>query len=173
MFEKIPASNKSPDSYSLSVGQRRSHVPLLAPIIIKPSRWLWRAQLAIHGLLGLLFILALAPLIARNIIWMFLLLTLISLLLINLLVQRKTSKLIPKILSYSAQGWLLTESGGEQSVRIVGEVVVWSWLVILRLKDNAQNSVITLVLLPDSVSSENLRILRVWLRTQVGRNRAR
>ncbi|WP_291985396.1 protein YgfX [Candidatus Accumulibacter sp. ACC007] len=92
--------------------------------------------------------------------------------------------LAPLALSLWQQAWRpsrviglsLAESGeltcgfanGEQiSVRVQPDTVVFSRLVVLRVRDSGTARLDTLVLLPDSMPGEQFRVLRLWLRWRV------
>lgn len=59
---------------------------------------------------------------------------------------------------------LLSAVGDALSVSIASGTVVFSQLVVLRVRKNEQRRPMTLVLLPDSMSAEQFRVLRLWLR---------
>lgn len=57
--------------------------------------------------------------------------------------------------------------------RIVDDVVVWSWLIILPLGNIATGQRKRLVILPDSTTTENQRKLRVYLKTRYWKSSTR
>jgi len=59
---------------------------------------------------------------------------------------------------------VLSAVGDALSVSIASGTVVFSQLVVLRVRKNEQRRPMTLVLLPDSMSAEQFRVLRLWLR---------
>lgn len=52
--------------------------------------------------------------------------------------------------------WLLAE--------LLPEAIVWPWLVVLRYRLDGSDKPIAKIVLPDSLSSDDFRRLRVWLR---------
>lgn len=70
-------------------------------------------------------------------------------------------------LAFTERGWSLTDDRGEHELDLVDEAVVWSWLIVLRYREKTRRSRINLVLLSDSATAQELRRLRVWVRTQI------
>jgi len=59
-------------------------------------------------------------------------------------------------------------ANGEQAfVRVQPDSVVFSQLLVLRIRDGESGRLETLALLPDSMPSEQFRVLRLWLRWRV------
>jgi hypothetical protein len=64
-------------------------------------------------------------------------------------------------------------SGGDRiSVQIFPDSTAFSQLLVLRLRFGDTRRVKNLVLLPDSISSEQFRVLRLWLRWQTSEGAA-
>lgn len=57
--------------------------------------------------------------------------------------------------------------------RIVDDVVVWSWLIVLPLGNIATGQRKRLVILPDSATADNQRKLRVYLKTRYWKSSSR
>ncbi len=58
----------------------------------------------------------------------------------------------------------LTAGGKLIEARIAGQTTVLPWLVVLRLISNGTKDMWTQVLMPDALSPEDGRLLKVWLR---------
>ncbi|SBT04342.1 conserved hypothetical protein [Candidatus Accumulibacter aalborgensis] len=58
----------------------------------------------------------------------------------------------------------LSAAGDRVLVSVKPETVVFSQLIVLRARDDDQGRLMTLVLLTDSMSAEQFRQLRLWLR---------
>jgi hypothetical protein len=58
----------------------------------------------------------------------------------------------------------LLPTGAALAVAPLPDTAVFSWLVVLRLKAEEEPGVISLALFPDSMSREEFRVLRLWLR---------
>jgi len=52
-------------------------------------------------------------------------------------------------------------------VRVCPDTTVFSQLIVLRVREDESNRVLSYPLLPDSMSSEEFRRLRLWLRWQI------
>jgi hypothetical protein len=50
-------------------------------------------------------------------------------------------------------------------VDIDGEILLWSWLIIIPLREKLNNKIHRLVVLPDSLSPDEWRRLCVWVKT--------
>ena len=61
--------------------------------------------------------------------------------------------------------WRLTTHAGRVVVGLAGEVVVWSWLIIIPVRELQSKTRYYLIALPDSLEKEPWRRLRVWLKT--------
>jgi hypothetical protein len=73
------------------------------------------------------------------------------------------------VLSLTSSAWRWRDHRDEQVFALKGEVVVWPWLVILPFVNVSSRRKHTLILLVDSLSEDDLRHLRVWLRTMLPR----
>jgi len=58
----------------------------------------------------------------------------------------------------------LTANGKLIEARIARQTTVLPWLIVLRLVPDGAKSMLVQVLLPDALSPEDGRLLRVWLR---------
>jgi hypothetical protein len=58
----------------------------------------------------------------------------------------------------------LSPDGDLRSVTVQPDSAVFSWLIVLRVREFGQGRLHSLVLLRDSMSVEQFRLLRVWLR---------
>ena len=62
---------------------------------------------------------------------------------------------------------VLSDGTSRPAVLLPGSAVFF-WLVVLRLKIEDEDATISLPLLPDSMSREEFRVLRLWLRWNSG-----
>ena len=69
-----------------------------------------------------------------------------------------------QVLRYGIYGWALEDSQGVRRMHLKGRVLIWPGLIILPFLDSSGKKV-TLLLLSDSACSQDLRRLRVLLRT--------
>lgn len=170
MFVRIPGfrQDKS-DPPSIIPRRRASPAPdsYLRPVQIRPSRRLWRTQLAVHLLLSLSLLWALLPWLSVD--WYYSLWLISSWLVLagNARFLWRKHLLSDGQLSFGQTGWQWRAKDGVKDFELVDDVVVWPNLVILPFRENGRRT--TLVLLPDSVAADDLRRLRVWLRTVLPR----
>lgn len=170
MFVRIPGLRQDQSDPPSHILDRRAPArpdTHLHPVLVTPSRILWRLQLGTHFLLALAFFWALLPWLAQG--WYFpvwLIGIWIGLAGNAVYLWRKRVSSAGQ-LSYGNTGWQWRAKDGVKGFELVGDAVVWSSLVILPFRANGRSA--TLVLLPDSLAADDLRRLRVWLRTRLPR----
>jgi len=54
--------------------------------------------------------------------------------------------------------------GHREALSILPDTTVFAWLIVLRFRIGDEQGASTLALLPDQMSSEQFRALRLWLR---------
>ena len=139
--------------------------PGLAPIGLRPSRWLQGVYTALLIVMALLPLLALAPhgMAARG--W-FLPVGVFELMLLWAWWRfRQEWRRTPSVVGFEAGRWYMEQDDHRQYLRPCGEWLVWSWIQVIRWADfEGGGTVRTVICLPDSASAEDRRRLRVWLR---------
>jgi hypothetical protein len=65
----------------------------------------------------------------------------------------------------------LSMDGAVLALTPLPETTIFPWLVVLRLETEEERKIISLTLFPDSMSREEFRILRLWLRWGTGGGR--
>ncbi len=166
MLERILAySRKQNKMLESSVVQKLPATVDLAAIIVHPSRYLWQAQCAIYGVMLVFAFVALLPLFFISIYWFFLWLSFA--LCIGVAIQKgwKAKVAAPIQLEIKQNNWYLKTTAGECSVTPSHEVLLWSWVIIIPLKETLTHNQHYLIALPDSLPKEDWRRLRMWLRT--------
>lgn len=156
-------SETTPD-YSPTRSQKTSAGVDLAPVIISPSLRLWRIELAFYLCLFCAASLALIPFFLTAWYWPVLWL-IFSLSIIFTLRQGSRAKKLPSVtFSVLQKIWRLKTSDGEFIVAPHDEILLWSWVIILPLCETLSGRKHRLVVLSDSMSADDWRHLRVWLR---------
>lgn len=72
---------------------------------------------------------------------------------------------VPKRLEIACkQGiWKMTTTGSSSYASLAGDVLMWQWIILIKLYFPAKNSRIYLVILKDSISPQDWARLRRWL----------
>lgn len=68
------------------------------------------------------------------------------------------------VLSYSGDDWLLEQDGRTCQLTLAGEVLCWSWLIILPLRELVSGKIHWVIIFGDSVNKDDNARLRRWLR---------
>lgn len=68
------------------------------------------------------------------------------------------------VLSYSGDHWLLEQDGRTCQLTLAGEVLCWSWLIILPLREMESGKIRWVIIFGDSVNKDDNARLRRWLR---------
>lgn len=69
------------------------------------------------------------------------------------------------IFSVQNNRWVINNSGGDIVVVPCGDFLLWSWLIVIPLREENNRKKYYLVAMPDSMDKDDWRRLRVWLRT--------
>jgi hypothetical protein len=79
--------------------------------------------------------------------------------------QSSRAKKLPSV-TFSVQQkiWRLKTSGGECVVAPVNDILLWAGVIIVPLRETLSGRKHRLVMLSDSMSADDWRRLRVWLR---------
>lgn len=133
-------------NFPIHIALRRSHrlnfslyvFHILAAISVLVLPWLWVLRVVIVAFLGVSFWRALQPSVIRGL-----------------------------RLSERGEVDCLNAEGTRIAASVYGDSTVFSWMVVLRLRLDEQDRTVVLVLLPDSMSTEQFRLLRLFLRWRV------
>ena len=165
MLEKIPdynQDNKFPHQTTAGVD--------LAPAIIKPSLVLYRLEVLIYLFMLLSASIAIFPFILIAFYWPLLWL-IFSILIITALRTSLRHKNSPSVsLSVTQKNWHLQTDAGSFAVEPCDEILVWSQLIIVPVREIMSGRKHRIIALPDSMKAEDWRRLRVWLRMALRKN---
>jgi hypothetical protein len=165
LLEKIPDYSQG----SKSPHQTTSGIDL-APVIIKPSLVLHRLEVFIYLFMLVSASIAILPFVLTAFYWplLWLIFLLVSIVAIRTSLRNKKSS--PVSFSVAQRIWYLQTPGGSVAVKPCNELVVWSALIILSVEEIVGGRKHRMVALPDSMTSEDWRRLRVWLRMALRKN---
>lgn len=168
MSEITPASNLK-SALDVSLESNKTGVDL-APIHIAASLRLWCIELAFYSCFICAVTIALLPFFLKAFYWS--ILWLLFLLATGFVLrQRWLHKNSPPIcLSVHKKLWQLKNSTGEVVVEPFGEILLWSGVIILPLREIMSRREHRIVVMKDSVEPDDWRRLRVWLRTGLRNN---
>ena len=136
----------------------------LALITFNPSHFLWQAQLTIYLVMLVFAFIALLPFFLTAFYWILLWLAFALFIGIAIHVSWNTKNAAPISVEVKQNNWRLKTLTGEFAVTIHKEVVLWSWLIVLPLREKLTGKQYYLVALPDSLNQEDWRRISVWLR---------
>ncbi len=142
----------------------------LAPVIIRPSHMLWRIELVFYFTLLVAACVGLFPFFLTAFYWPILWLVFSLLIIFVLRKAWRTKNSSPLTLSVRHNLWRLRSEAGEFTVVPCGEILLWSWVIILPLRNLAEGKKSYVVVLQDSMNDDDWRKLRVWLRTGMRNN---
>ncbi len=136
----------------------------LAPVLISPSQNLLRIQLLIYGLMLLSASIAIFPFIFTAFYWSLLWLGFVCLLILAARSAWISKHKAPVRLSVINKMWRLQTSTGEIQVELRDEILLWEAVIVLQVREILTKHTHRIVALSDSMSVEDWRRLRVWLR---------
>lgn len=137
----------------------------LAPVVIKPSRFLWRIELVFYlGLLSAATI-ALIPFFLTAFYWSLLWLVFAAAIACVVYQGWRATQLPALKLRIQQQIWHLEHSAGDCIVIPFDEILLWSFVIILPVRETLSGRKHRIVILQDSMVEDEWRRLRVWLRT--------
>lgn len=142
----------------------------LAPVSISPAKILWHIELSVYCSVFCAATLAVFPFFLRAFYWPISWLSFLLLLAFVVRERWRAQKLTPVIISVQKQVWRLKNSSGEYTVSPFDEILLWSGVIILPVRETLSGNKHRIVALPDSMSGEDWRLLRVWLRTGLRNN---
>jgi hypothetical protein len=136
----------------------------LAPVLIFPSQILWRLQLLIYSLMLISASVAMFPFMFTAFYWPILWLSFVLLLMVAMRAAWLKKDKAPIRLSVFQKIWRLQTAGGEIRIELCDEILLWDAVIVLPVRDVLTRRRNRIVALSDSMSAEDWRRLRVWLR---------
>ncbi len=136
----------------------------LAPVPFSPSQILFRIQLLIYSLMLLSTSIAIFPFIFAAFYWPILWLSFILLLIVAVRDAWLKKHKAPIRLSVMQKIWRLQTSIGEIQVELCDEILLWDVVIVLPVREILTQRKHRIVALSDSMSAEDWRRLRMWLR---------
>jgi len=136
----------------------------LAPVTIYPSRWLWRMEIFIYLTILTSASISVFPFLQITFYWPLLLLVFVFLVAFAWRSSARTHKASPISLSVTQKIWRIKNSDAEIVVRPCDEILVWTGVIIIPVREIASGEKHRIIALPDSMDAEEWRRLRVWLR---------
>ncbi len=171
MSEITPASSQNSAADSAVTSQRTTATGVdLAPVIISPSKNLWRIEFIFYSCMLVAASIAIFPFFFSAFYWPILWLVFSALIFIALRTRWRAQKLPAVTFSVEKHVWRLRDTTGEFTVVPYGEILLWSWVIILHLRNPVDGKKYHVVALTDSMKEEDWRRLRVWLRTGLRKN---
>jgi hypothetical protein len=137
----------------------------LAAVSVRPSGYLWRAQYSIYGALILLAWVALLPFFLLAYYWG--LIGVVFTFCVGLAIHKswRTKNAAPIQFEIKQNIWQLTTESGTCAVTLRDNVLLWSWVIVISLRENITGKSHDIIILSDSLTKEDWRRLRVWLLT--------
>lgn len=161
MLEKIPDYN--PNLLNIPTAKTSSPVDL-PPITFRPSRYLWLAECVLYSAMFVFATIALIPFFLSAFYWPVSWL-LFSLLIVAVLRNRwRVVNAAPISLHIKHNKWILRRHNTDYAVEPFGDVLLWSWVIILPVQEQITSRKHYLIALPDSLDADDWRKLCVWLR---------
>ena len=166
MLERILAYSRKQNKVKNTppvTGKSAVHVDLTA-ITVYPSRYLWQAQCVLYGAMQVFALVALLPLFFISIYWIFLYISFALWISAAVYKSWQAKNAAPMQLEIIQNNWYLKTNLGKFSVTPSHEALLWSWVIIISLREITTQHSHYLIVLPDSLPKEDWRRLRVWLR---------
>ena len=136
----------------------------LAPVVIHPSRWLWRIEIFIYLAILASASVSIFPFLLTAFYWPLLWLGFVLLVAFAWRFSLRTHKANPISLSVTQKIWRIKNSKTEIVVQPCDEILVWAGVIIVPVREIASGEKHRIIALPDSMDAEEWRRLRVWLR---------
>lgn len=160
---QIPAFKKAVDTDEITADPSvLKPLPLLAAVHINNSRFALLLYRCSYGLFALSLLLVFCPYIIDQPFWVLGLVFCWSGLWLTY--RREISSCATGALSFSGNHWFFEQEGRTCQSELAGEVLCWSWLIILPLRETATGKARRLCVLGDALSKEDNASLRRWLR---------
>jgi hypothetical protein len=133
-------------------------------VFINPSMYLWYGQCVVYTAMPLLAFIALIPFFLSAFYLFFLWLLFAGLIALALRKARLLKNSESCSFAVTGGECRLAYSGGASKVKFEGEIVLWSWLIVIPLQDPLTRKKYSVIALRDSMSQQDWRRLCVWLK---------
>lgn len=142
----------------------------LASVHISPSRLLFRCRIVVYVAMLLSANIAIFPFLFSAFYWPIIGLVFLSLIIFALQSASRAQKSSPIVLNVTQKIWRLQTGDAEVIVELYDDVLVWAGVIILPMRETSTGLKHRIVALPDSMSKDDWRRLRVWLRMGLNKN---
>ncbi len=160
---QIPVFKQTVDTNGIAADSSAlKPLPLLAAVHINNSRFGFLLYRCSYAVFALSLLLVFHPFIVEQALWLVVLLLCWSGL--WRMYWREAKGSATGALSFSGNCWLLEQDGCTCQLELAGEVLCWSWLIILPFRDIEGGKTRRLLLFGDAVNKEDNARLRRWLR---------
>lgn len=159
---QIPAFKKAVDTDSIAADSSvLKPLPLLAAVYINHSRFGVQLYRCSYAVFALSLLLVFYPFIREQPLWLF------GLTLcwggLWLVYRWEIKRCVTGKLGFSGNYWLLEQNGRTYQLELAGEVLCWSWLIILPLREIASDKLRRVLVFGDAVNKDDNARLRRWL----------
>ena len=167
MLEKILACSRKQNKSELELlpSPKLAASVDLPAITIFPSRYLWRMQCAVYSAMLAFAFIALFPFFLAAFYWVLVWLTFAVFVGIAIRKSWRAKCAEPVQLEIKLDNWQLKTRKGEFAVAPGHTLLLWSWVIVIPLREMFSRNQHYLIVLPDSLAKEDWRRLRVWLMT--------
>lgn len=160
---QIPVFKKAVDSNLIAADSSAlKPLPLLAAVSVNRSRFGFLLYLYSYSAFAASLLLVFYPFIIEQTLWV------LALLLcwcgVWSTYRQQSSHFVVGALSFSDGYWLLEQEGHTCQLALAGEVLCWSWLIILPLRDTESGKIRRLLVFSDALNKNDNARLRRWLR---------
>lgn len=163
MSEPIQDYNPAHKSPAHSPHQTSTGVDL-TPVVISPSRLLWRIEVFVYSAMLISASIAIFPFVLIQFCWPLLWSAFLLLIIYVLRSAWRATQRDPITLSVIQKQWRIKVAGTELIVQPYDEILVWSGVMVISVREISSGRKHRICVLPDSVNVEEWRRLRVWLR---------
>jgi len=160
---QIPAFKKAVDTDNIAADSSiLKPLPLLVAVHINNSRFGFLLYRCSYAVFALSLLLVFYPFINEQPLW--LLGLLLCWLGLWLMYRQQSSSCITGKLSFSGDHWLLEQEERTCQLTLASEVLCWSWLIILPLRETAKGKIRCVLIFGDALNKDDNARLRRWLR---------
>lgn len=163
LFVQIPAFKKTVDADNITADfSVLKPLPVLAAINIDHSRFGFLLYRCSYFVFSLSLLLVFYPFIKEQPLW--LLGLIFSWCGLWQVYRREIKGCINGSLGFSGDKWLLEQDEHTCQLELNGEVLCWSWLIILPLREPSSGKTQRLLIFRDALNKDDNARLRRWLR---------